>query len=154
MSTSVIFDLVDRLVEVLRERLPNVEVYDGFGLSDDPGDFVMVGVEDPDMQGAETSADVTQEWAGLGAGSRYEAGTVTCAALSWNGNADQKEARTRVGEITANIENLLREDPNLGGTVPGLQWTGYGTRLRLVQDQNDGGAMALVVFEIAFKAKI
>lgn len=156
MGTSVVFPLIDALVDHFREALPNVSVYDGFGLSDDAFDFLMVGVEDPN--GSEpTSADVQQEWAGLGANSRYEAGTVTCAALVWNGNPGdegQREARAKASSIVAAVENDLRDDPNLGGVVPGLMWVGFGTRLRLVQDQTESGPMALVVFDIAFKAKI
>lgn len=154
MATSVVFGLLDRLVELFTETLTDITVYDGFGVSDDPGDFLMVGVEDPDMVGAETSADAQQKWAGLGAKSRDEEGTVTCAALSWNGDGDQSAARLRVAEITQALEDVLRADPNLGGVVPGLMWTGYGTRTRLIQDQTETGAMALCVFEIAFRARI
>lgn len=157
MATTVVFALVDALVEQLRIELPGVQVYDGFGLSGDPGDFLMVGVEDPDAQASATAAESEQTWAGLGAKARDETGSVTCAALSWNGNAGddgQQEARAGAKAITDAIENHLRADPNLGGTVPGLMWTGFGTRFRLVQDQTDTGAMALAVFEIAFKARI
>lgn len=158
MATTIVFALVDALVTRLRAQLPGVQVYDGFGLSDDPGDFLMVGVEDPDAQASATAAESEQSWAGLGAKARDETGSVTCAALSWNGNPEsggsQQEARAGVKAITDAIENHLRADPNLGGTVPGLMWTGFGTRFRLVQDQTDSGAMALAVFEIAFKARI
>lgn len=156
MATSVVFALIDTLVEHFREALAEVNVYDGFGISEDASDFLMIGVEDPN--GSEpTSADVTQEWAGLGAKTRYEGGTVTCAALAWRGNpgdAGQAEARASAAAIVSAVENDLREDPNLGGVVPGLMWTGFGTRLRLVQDQTESGPMALVIFDIAFKARI
>lgn len=156
MATSTVFGLIDTLVEHFREVLPEVNVYDGFGISEDASDFLMVGVEDPN--GSEpTSADVQQEWAGLGAKSRYEAGTVTCAALAWRGNPGdegQAEARAAAAAIVAAVENDLRRDPNLGAAVPGLMWVGFGTRLRLVQDQTGSGPMALVVFDIAFKSKV
>lgn len=157
MGTSAVFGLIDTLVAHFREVLPaDVQVYDGYGLSDDANDFLMVGVEDPNGSEA-TSADVKQEWAGLGAKARYEAGTVTCAALAWRGNPGEQgqgEARAAAAAIIAAVENDLRADPNLGGTVPGLMWTGFGDRLRLIQDQSESGPWALVVFDIAYKAKI
>lgn len=156
MATSTLFALVDTLVAELSTALPDVQVYDGFGISEDASDFLMVGVEDPNGSEA-TSADVAQEWHGLGAKSRLEAGTITCAALAWRGNpgdAGQGEARAAAAAIVAAVESHLRADPNLGGLVPGLMWVGFGTRLRLVQDQTDAGPYALVVFDIAFKSKI
>lgn len=156
MGTSVVFGLIDELVTHFRDALADVMVSDGFGLSADARDFLMVGVEDPNGSEA-TSADVQQEWAGLGANARYEAGTVTCAALAWRGNPGdegQGEARAAAAAIVAAVENNLREDPNLGSAVPGLMWVGFGTRIRLVQDQTEAGPMALVVFDIAYKAKI
>lgn len=156
MGTSAVFGLIDELVDHFTAALPSIAVYDGYGLSDDASDFLMVGVEDPN--GSEpTSADVQQQWAGLGAKARYEAGTVTCAALAWRGNpgdAGQREARAAAAAIVAAVENDLRADPNLGGAVPGLQWVGFGDRLRIVQDQTQSGPMALVIFDIAYKAKI
>lgn len=156
MATSAVFGLIDTLVEHFRDVLSDVSVYDGFGISEDASDYLMVGVEDPN--GSEpTSADVQQEWAGLGAKARYEAGTVTCAALAFRGNPGdegQGEARAAARDIVAAVEDDLRADPNLGGVVPGLMWVGFGTRLRIVQDQGESGPWALVVFDIAFKAKI
>lgn len=157
MANTVVFALIDRLLDVFTEVLPDVMVYDGFGVSDDPGDFLMIGVEDPDAQDSATAAESEQKWAGLGAKSRDESGTITCAALSWNGNGaagGQKEARAGAKAIVDAVENVLRADPNLDDIVPGLMWTGFGTRFRLVQDQNSTGAMALAVFDIAFRARI
>lgn len=156
MGTSVVFPLIDALVDRFTEALPNVEVHDGFGVSDHADDFLMVGVEDPNGSEA-TSADAQQAWAGLGANARNETGTVTCAALAWRGNpgdAGQREARAAAAAIVAAVENDLRADPNLGGVVPGLMWVGFGSRVRLVQDQTESGPMTLVVFDIDFKARI
>jgi hypothetical protein len=62
MATSVVFDLVGALVTQLGAAL-SVNVHDGYGLTDDPGDYLMVGVEDPDGDRA-TSAEGRQDWAG------------------------------------------------------------------------------------------
>ena len=153
MSTSAVPSIIDALVTAARAALTDVAVYDGYGVSDDPGDFLMIGVEDVDGQDQARSADSSQTWAGTGIGApRDESGEITCAALSWNGDADQKAARDGAYAITAAVENLLRENPALG--LPTVLWTGYGSSTQLTQDQSDGGAMALVVFRIAFRARI
>lgn len=154
MTTSVVFDLIDELVSRFTTALSGVKVYDGYLVSDDPGDFLMVGVEDPNSDQGATSAEGQQQWADLGANRRNETGTVTCVALSWNGNGDQAAARAAVKAITDAVEADLRSDPNLGGVVPGLMWTGYGTRTQFLQNQNQQGAEAAVIFEVAFKARI
>lgn len=156
MGTSVVFSLIDALVDHFTEALPGIEVHDGFGLSDDAFDFLMVGVEDPNGSEA-TSAESQQTWAGLGANARNETGTVTCAAVAWRGNpgeSGQREAREAAKAIVAAVEEDLRVDPNLGGVVPGLMWVGFGTRLRIVQDQTEIGPMCMAVFDIDFKARI
>jgi hypothetical protein len=152
-DTSIVFDLIDALHQRFTNVLTDINVLDGYGLTDDPGDYLMVGVEDPDSDRA-TSAEGRQEWAGLGARARDEQGTVTCIAMSWNGDADLKAARAAAKATTAAVEDNLRADPNLGGTVPGLMWTGYGTRTELIQLQATDGACVMCVFDIAFKARI
>jgi hypothetical protein len=152
MSTSVVFDLVDALVSRLTPLL-EVNVFDGYGITDDPGDYLMIGVEDPDSDRA-TSAESKQEWAGLGARSRYEEGTITCIAMSWNGDGDLSAARAACKATTVAVEDHLRDDPNLGGDVTGLNWTGYGTRTELIQLQATDGACVMCVFDISFKARL
>lgn len=153
MATSIVFDLIDTLVSRFTTALSDTNVFDGYGITDDPDDYLMVGVEDPDSDRA-TSAEGKQVWAGLGARSRDEEGTVTCIAMSWNGDADLSAARAACKAITVAVEDHLRADPNLGGDVPGLLWTGYGTRTELIQLQATDGACVMCVFDIAFKARI
>ena len=153
MGTSVVFALIDALVPRLNDALP-AHVYDAYGtVTDDPGDYLVIGYEDPDADRA-ISAEGQQSWAGLGANARDEEGTVVCLALSWNGDADMSEARAAVKAITDGVEAHLRADPNLGATVPGLLWTGYGTRWRLEQIPATDGAAVFFVFDIQFKARI
>ena len=154
MGTTVVFDLVDRLVEIFREQLSEVNVYDGTGNSDDPGDYLMVGVSDPDNDRPQI-VESRQSWAGLGARARDEEGAVACVALSWNGKPEgAAEARAKVKAITEKVEQVLRSDPSLGGTVPGLQWTGYGSNASADLVEADDGTALLWRFEIAFKARI
>lgn len=153
MATSVVPDLIDALVSTSRTALPDVNVYDGVSVTLDPGDYLMVGVEDPDLEGAVFSADTRQEWATVGTGApRNEEGDVTCVALSWNGDGDQKVARDAAYAIAAGLEDALRANPSLG--VSSLLWTGFGSSSQLSQAQGKGGASALLVFRIHFKARI
>jgi hypothetical protein len=155
MATSQVPALIDALVTNATAALPTTTVYDGFGISDDPGDFLMVGVEDPDLQGAATSAQFAQVPATMGpARTRDETGSVTCAALSWNGDGDQKAARDAAFTIVAAVESMLRNDPSQGLGPGGyfvVQFGGTGT---LTQQQDDNGALALVIFTVTYRARI
>lgn len=153
MATSVIPAVIDYLVTHATTALSasSVIVYDGFGTSDEPGDFLMIGVDDPESVNTAFSADSVQQWAHANYTARDEEGDVTCAALSWNGDCDQKAARDAVFAITAALENLLRADPTLAGAV---LWSSYGTSTQLTQNQSNDGAMSLVVFKVHFRARI
>lgn len=156
MASSTVYALIDALVAQARTALPNVTVHDGFGISDDPGDFLMIGVDDPDTPNATTSASMRQEPGPLGTNRpRDETGEITCVALSWNGDADPSAARAGCKAITDGMETLVRAvggSPSLG--VSGVLWLGYGTTVDLLQDQSEAGAQALVIFKIAFRSRI
>jgi hypothetical protein len=128
MATAIVFDLISALVDRFTVILPTTLVLDGQGATDDPGNFLMVGVPDPNSDEAAASASGTLEWAGLGHRTSKEDGRVSCCALAWSGdsgNAAQKAVRQTVRDIAATVEADLRNDPNLGGVVPGLNWVRY-----------------------------
>lgn len=152
MPASIVWDLTDRLVETFA-AIPGVIVADGDLVTDERGTFLMVGWDDPENDRA-TSASASQEWASLGNRARNESGTVTCLVVRSQGDRDAKAARDAVRDATDAVENLLRADPNLGGLVPGLQWTGFGPRFELRQWLTEDGAVALCVFDIAFRARL
>lgn len=155
MATSVVPALIDALVAASTTALPSVRVSDGIGATDDPGDFLMIGVEDPDIEGASFSAETRQDWASVGTNApRDEQGEITCVAVSWNGNGPEgaKAARDGAYAISAAVENLLRDTPALG--VAGLLWTSFGSSSQLSQAQGSTGASALLVFRINFRARI
>lgn len=153
MDTSVTYALLDRLVELYAAGLTEVHVVDGDTVSGDVGTWLMVGWDDPDNDRA-TAATGTQSWAGLGAKARDEEGTVTCLVVVTRGDNKLKDARATVKAVSAGIEGIHRADPNLGGTVPGLMWTGYGTRTEIRQWLSTEGAVVTCTFEIAFRARI
>lgn len=152
MATSVVPALIDALLALANANLTDVLVLDGYGQTDDPGDFLMIGIEDPDSDGAGFSADARQEWANANYTARDETGDITCVALSWNGDGDAKLARDTAYGITSALEDALRLTPSLG--VEGLLWTGFGSTTQLSQAQGTGGASALLIFRISFRARI
>lgn len=152
MATSSVPAFLDALVESAGVALPDVIVSDGYGVTDDPGDFLMIGVEDPDSQENAFSVDVRQEWANANYTARNEDGEVVCAAVSWNGDGDQKLARDSVYDIFGAIEDTLRANPSLG--VASLLWSSVGSSSQLSQAQGQQGAAAMLIFRIQFKARI
>jgi hypothetical protein len=153
MTATIVLDIIDALVAQYRAALPGATVFDGTGITEEPGDFVMVGVGDPDSNQAPTSADTSQEWAGLGAHRRDEVGTVTCCAVSWNGESEGlAQARAGIRSMLDAIGDIHRADPTLG--VASVMWTGFGERVTLTQIQADDGSSVIAYFEIQFKARI
>ena len=155
MATSVIPSVIDALVTAARAALPSVQVHDGYGVTDDPGDFLMVGVTDPDSGDDANSAVSQQSWANATGGARDENGDVTCVALSWNGDGSQKVARDAAFAIAAAVQLAVRPAGVPGSlSVPGVLWLSYGAETQLLQQQGDGGAVAKVIFSIAFRARV
>ena len=152
MAVWVVPALIDALVDAATTALPDVLVLDGMGATDEPGDYLMVGVDDPDTEGDAFAADSQQRWAHANGSARDESGQVTCAAFSWNGDGDQKAARDAAYASVEALAAACRATPDLG--VSSLLWTDFGTDARLTQMQGDSGAAALVVFQIAFRARI
>lgn len=154
MSNSVVPALIDALVAQARANITTATVYDGFGASDDPGDYLMVGVDNPDEdEGFAESAEWTTTWAGLGARAMDEEGDVWCVAQSVNGDGIQKAARDNAFTLVNAVWALVRTEPTLGVLAsPG--WARPGATGRLQQNQTDVGAVARIAFQIHFQGRI
>lgn len=151
MPVSVVPALFDALIAAAAAALPTTQVSDGIGNTEYPGDFLMIGISD-DGPNPSTAVRSRQKWANANGTARDEEGDITCLAVSWNGNADPKAARDGVYATKAAVENLLRANPSLG--VAGVLWTSAGTDENLEQDQDNNGAVAYLVFTIAYRARI
>lgn len=152
MATSQIPTLIDALVALAQSvEIPSLTVYDGTGSIANPGDFIMIGVDDPDAPDSSNAADSQQQWAATTGGAIDETGKVTCAALSWNGNGDQKAARDAAFATCNALATALRSNPTLG--LAQLLWVRYGADQALSQDQTDAAAQALVIFSVYFRAR-
>ena len=161
MATSVVPALIDALFTQAAAALPSALVLDGFGVTEDPGDFLMIGIDDPLSPDAAQSARMSQIPATAGTTrSRDETGEVFCSAMSWNGNggssASQKQARDAAFAIVAAVETLCRTTPGLGIAGYGyvVAQVGGASDFNVKQDQNTTGAMCIVTFPVSFAARL
>jgi hypothetical protein len=155
MATSALPAVIDALVSLSTAAAPTLTVLDGVGVTGNPGDYLMIGVEDPGTDAAASSADIQQTRATM-SGARDEAGTITCCAYSWSGNsgnAAQKAVRDAAFATVAVVETILRTtSPTLG--VSGVHRTEFGDRTTVSQAQTDTGVDCLVIFSVAYLARI
>lgn len=115
-------------------------------LGDEVTDSIELGYRVPSTQG----------WAALGKRGRNDNYTIT--GIVWRskkgaGEAVAKEVRDRVFDLFAELEEQLRDDPHVNGTLIG----GTGaelTRAELTQWYADGHRMARLEFDISCKARI
>ena len=153
MTVSAVPQVIDALVAAAQSALPDIRVEDGWGVSASPADYLLIGVDDPDKPYAATSAQTRQDWATTGAqAQRAEDGEITCAALSWSGDVDQKAVRDAVYATAEAVDVILRADYTLG--VPELLWAHFGATTQLEQSVSSDGAHALLLFKIRFQARL
>ena len=156
MSTSALPALTEALFTNATTALgasPDLTVYLGWGVTEEPGDYLMIGVDNvlspaPDTNGAHSE----QDWAHATGTARDEKGEITCAAYSWNGDDDPKAAIDAAFATTAAVENMLRTNPSQG--VATVLWTSYGTGTDYSIQRGPDGASVVVVFKVFFKARI
>lgn len=156
MGTSQLPGLIDALVTRATTALAAypVLVTDGYAVTDDPSDFLMIGIEEPSIPAASFAGSSDQIWGPQGGRKRDENGAVWCAAYSENGDGVQKTARDAAYSYMAAVETLLRADPNMGLNTGGNFVAEMGDTQRLTQDQNSNGASALLIFNVKFFARI
>lgn len=150
--TSVIPDLIDAMISdfAALTGMESVQVCDGLPLTNDPGTYLYVGVDDPDGMKV-ASADAEQTWPHATAQARNEDGGITLACESIDGEGDIKACRDEVFRVVGLVQTRLRATPTLG--VTGVLWTSYANH-RLEQAQTSAGAAALLTFRISFSARI
>ncbi|MFC7892685.1 hypothetical protein [Streptomyces sp. NPDC057381] len=124
--------------------LTGVHVSDGPEVTEtQAADWLIIGF-DGDQTGDFEAAQSVSDWTDLGSG-REEEFQVTVAAVAKRGDTDTVAARARVYEIGDRVEAWTRDDPSLG--LVSLQ-AGIGAT-RLVQDQTDNGAQAVLLMTVA-----
>lgn len=134
---------------------PPVNVIDGPKVTADPGPLALwVGVDDIAAVGAgamPAAAASAQQWIGLGRGGHTETLEIRCVAQAWSGDDDVRSLRVAAYGITSAVEDLLRNDPGLGGTV---SKDATVTLADLRQGPTGQGMAARIMFTIAATALI
>lgn len=155
MATSAAPAAVDALLTILRASpaLTDVHIVDGppsVNLTE--RHRIYVGWS----PGADASIDISQGFASAGARTRDEDANIACYVETRAGDKDMALRRGRAFELLAAVETALRatdaapEAPTLNGTV---LWSGL-TAGSLIQEQGDKGALAGLVFTVAYRARI
>lgn len=126
-----------------------VTVFDGPRVTGlDPFLKLYVGLADPDNEGIEPAATITQKRDDLGRLARTEQTDINCCAEAWSGDTDIQAVRLAASGILAAAEQIIRADTtNSGGlaqATPGLSAGG------LLQNNTAGGAIARWSFTISF----
>lgn len=153
MAVSIVPALIDALVAQGGAVL-EVPVYDGPGNSDDYVDCVMVGVEDPDIDGLLFSGSTDQSVANMGpTRSRDDVGEIICAARASSGDTEVKVVRDRAWSYMEAFATLFRSNPNLGLAAGGYLVCEIGST-RYSQTLYKDGAEALLIFTVKFRARI
>lgn len=157
MSTSAVPAVLDALVALFADTLPDVEVIDGPWVTLPQGDYLTVGWTPYDN---DTAADALQEWRGFRGGSpppRKEEFDVVCYLDSAGGDTDAASVKTRrdgAFVLLADVEDALRNDLTLGGAVSADGWVELKAHtLHQVQAKGAGYAVG-ITFHVTGTARI
>jgi hypothetical protein len=151
MATTRIGAAIDTLVDLWQTALPDITVYDGsLATMSFDGDWLVVGGDGPPGE-EEDAASGEQRWNGLGAKTRDETVTVTCAAGASYGGTIFKTVRDSALTTLAAAEQALRDDPGLGNTTQG---GAEMTEAKLRYFGNGQGVGAALVFEVSIPYRL
>lgn len=148
ITTSTVPAVVAALVNLLDLSLPGVAVFDGpvpGATADLPERMVIVGVSGDDFICVRA-----RQYKAPGAGvRRIEEFDINCVVETISGRSDFAEARSDAAGILATIENVIRDDPKLGGVC---DWIQVGDDLNWAQVAGADGVGVGVAFTISGRA--
>lgn len=147
MASSAIPAAVNAFTAALRASLTAVDVFDGPPMRGESFDYVCVGY---DPAGGPESVEAGQESAALGNRRRAETFDIICSLAAWSGEDEMAPRRARAFEMLAAVEQVLRDNVTLSGTVQAAQLSSYS----LLQEQTDQGASAGIRFRVSCTARI
>lgn len=153
MTTAAYPTVYAALVATATTALPTVRVVDGYDVSEDPGDVLMIGVPSLTDTTAIAAGSFNQVIATMGTPrSREETGTINGVVLAWNGDADSSAARLAAFAILGDLEDALRADPSLGVTAFARTVAQLETGA-VAEDKLDGATCA-ISFTVIYAARI
>lgn len=125
----------------------------GEDLSEDPGAFLWVGVEDPLASSSGEAASSRQVPATIGpARSRDQEGEVVCAVWVQRGDDDMLAALAAAEQIVELAATWLRTASF--AALPGIVWAGFGSSEQWFSFPGAAQCAWLVTFRVAFKARV
>ncbi len=153
MATSALPSFTSAVLTAFRNAssLSSIRIFDGIEIDQSwPGDAIVVGT-DGSMDGDDVIAgSARQEYKQLGAISKFEDGTLTCALWSANGASDLTSRRTQAFVTLGNVETVIRSDVSFGGVVI---YSGIDSH-QMSYRQTNAGAAVVITFTLSYRAKI
>ena len=145
-TASTIGDVLDALVDLTRQVLPDAQVFDGPPTEEMQGDLVMVGFAWPPGTPAVTDTRTRQQYANSPDTESYDVASLVCA---WpGGETALKAARDRAFVMVNAIGAGLAEDPLLGGLVKRVRLSADS----YVPEQTSSGASVTVLLTVHIDA--
>jgi hypothetical protein len=131
----------------------SIRVSDGFDLSSDPGDVLMIAVPNLSDVNSITAGSFSQAMATMGSTrTRDEDGSINGVVMARNGQGDQALATSTAFGYIASLEAALRSDPSLGITSY-VYLEAWMTSGDVLEDQIDGATTA-ISFTVTYKARL
>lgn len=147
------------LITKATAALPNVRVSDGLAVTADPGDLLMVGVDNPDPELTSRAITSSNDFALAAGRSITETVSIGCFVESWDGDSRNLAGpRARAFAILDAVAALLDADYSLGinsGTgANGQVLAARVTDVTLDQAVTDRGADVLIGFNVTYRARL
>lgn len=145
MATSTIPAAIDGLIDIIaaESSLAGIAIIDGQPTTELPPDYIAIGFADE----AGEAIVGRQDPATLGNLRRSEVYTIACEISAWTGSTVMKTVRDRAFYILAGVENAVRAD----GTLHGSVIFGDFGEIQVAQVQTAQGAVVVIRFTIAVK---
>jgi hypothetical protein len=129
---------VTALGAIWAAALPDVQIF-AYELTDDvQDDYVAVAYPDAGDPTGNPGVSGVQDWASLGAGSKSEEYDIRCELSSWAGDGTPADRVARAFAMFAVLQDALRADPGLQGSLGGSGWAKTGSFSVLAGDPEKG----------------
>lgn len=125
--------------------LSGVSVFDGVPTEETP-EWVAVGWS----PGETTAADITYDWAQIGAQRHEEQYDLLCSLATSSGDSDLPTRRGRAIALRDAVAAVLTANPTLSGAVR----VAHMTRAQLVQELPGTGSSAGFTFRVSCQARV
>lgn len=146
-TATAIFAAYDAWLALIKTALPTLDangaIYDGdTGSYTTSTDFVVVGANDLTANGDRTAVDNgQQQFVSMPAGPRDEQFTLYAILVSWIGNKDLADCRTRARANLNAIATAQRADLTLGGALPQPSWSGISVQSAAQRESPQGSSL-------------